>query len=152
MITADFGLEAFRSCTQKSDLCVPAVSKWSVGMHVHHCCLAMIGICDTLSASTPPPPRSRFSLLPALIFFSGRIPRGRGRSPDAVVPKQDVTQEELLALLDESERKLNDVRQLDAGTWFKHFRFGALDRDKTAKFMRIHNQHHLRIISDIMSA
>ena len=113
----------------------------------------MIGICQTLIASTPPPPpRSRFSLLPALIFLTGRIPRGRGRSPDTVVPKPDITPAELLALLDESEGKLNDVRQLDAGTWFKHFAFGVLDRNKTAKFMRIHNQHHLRIISDIMSA
>ncbi len=152
MKTADFGLEAFRNCTRKADLCVPAVSKWSVGMHVHHCCLAMIGVCEILSTSTPPPPHSRFSLISALVFSSGRIPRGRGRSPDTVVPKQDVTPAELLALLEESERQLNDVRQLDAGTWFKHFKFGVLDRDKTAKFIRIHNRHHLRIISDIMAA
>ncbi len=153
MKTADFGLEAFRSCTRKADLCVPAVSKWSVGMHVHHCCLAMIGVCESLTTSTPPPPpRAPFSLISAFIFLSGRIPRGRGRSPDVVVPKQDVTQAELFALLEESERKLNGVGQLDAGTWFNHFKFGVLDRDKTAKFMRIHNQHHLRIISDIIAA
>ena len=152
MKTIHFGLEAFRNSVPKADLCVPAVSKWSVGMHVHHCCRAMIGVCQILSASTPPPPRSRFSLISAFIFLSGRIPRGRGRSPDTVVPNQDITQAELLALLEESERRLNDVRQLHAGTWFKHFKFGVLDRDKTAKFIRIHNQHHLRIISDIMAA
>ena len=152
MKTVDFRLEAFRNCIPKADLCVPAVSKWSVGMHVHHCCLAMIGICQALSASPPPPPRSRFSLIPALVFLSGRIPRGRGRSPDVVVPTQDVSPAELLALLEESERKLNDVQQLDAGTWFKHFVFGVLDRDKTIRFIRIHNGHHLRIISDIMAA
>ncbi len=152
MKTVDFGLEAFRICTRQADLCVPAVSKWSVGMHVHHCCLAMIGVCLAISASTPPPPPGRFSLISALIFLTGRIPRGRGRSPDAVVPKQDVTPAELLTLLDEAERRLNDVSQLDAGTWFKHFAFGVLDRDKTAKFIRIHNRHHLRIISDIMAA
>ncbi len=152
MTTVDFGIEAFRNCIPKADLCVPAVSKWSVGMHVHHCCLGMIGICQTLIASTPPPPRSRFSLIRALIFLSGRIPRGRGRSPDAAVPKQDISPAELLALLEETERKLNDVRQLDAGTWYKHFAFGVFDRDKTIKFIRIHNRHHLRIISDIMAA
>ena len=152
MKTVDFGLQAFRNCIPKADLCVPAVSKWSVGKHVHHCCLAMIGICQTLSTSTPPPPRSRFSLIPALIFLSGRIPRGRGRSPDVVVPKHDVSPAELLELLEESEHKLNDVPQLDAGTWFKHFVFGVLDRDKAIKFIMIHNRHHLRIISDIMAA
>ena len=148
----DFGLDAFRNCIPQRELCVPAVSKWSVGMHVHHCCLAMIGICQTLSASSPPPPRSRFSLIPALIFLSGRIPRGRGRSPDAVAPKRDISLEELLAVLDEAGRKLNDARQLDAGTWFKHFAFGVFDRDKTIKFIGIHNRHHLRIIADIVAA
>ena len=91
-------------------------------------------------------------MISALIFLTGRSPRGRGRSLDAVVPKQDVTPAELLTLLDEAERRLNDVSQLDAGTWFKHFAFGVLDRDKTIKVIRIHNRHHLRIISDIVAA
>ncbi len=69
-----------------------------------------------------------------------------------MVPKQDISPAELVALLEECERKLSDIRQLDAGTWFKHFAFGVLDRDKTIKFIRIHNRHHLRIISDIMAA
>jgi hypothetical protein len=69
-----------------------------------------------------------------------------------VVPKQDASPAELLALLEEAARKLNDVRQLDAGAWFKHFAFGVLDRDKAIKFILIHNRHHLRIISDIMAA
>ena len=69
-----------------------------------------------------------------------------------MAPKRDISLEELLAVLDEAGRKLNDARQLDAGTWFKHFAFGVFDRDKTIKFIRIHNRHHLRIISDIMAA
>ncbi len=152
MKSVDFGLEEFRTCIPKADVCVPAVSKWSVGMHVHHCCLGMIRICQTLIDSIPPPPPSRFSLIRELIFLSGRIPRGRGRAPAAAVPKQDISPAELLALLEETERKLNDVRQLDAGAWYTHFVFGVFDRDNTIKFIRIHNRHHLRIISDIIAA
>ena len=102
-----------------------------IGMHVHHCCLAMIEICQSLIASTPPPPRSRFSLVTALVFSSGRIPRGRGRAPDVVLPRQDVLPAELGTLLDQSERILTEVHDLDAKTWFRHFAFGVLDRDKT---------------------
>ena len=152
-MTGDYGLEDLRTSVASAALCVPAVSEWSTGMHVHHCCLAMIGICQSLIASTPPPPpRSGFSLRTSLIFLSGRIPRGRGRAPDVVVPRQDVSPAELWTLLDQSERILAEVNHLDPKTWFRHVAFGVLDRDKTLRFIRIHNRHHLRIISDIVAA
>ncbi len=112
----------------------------------------MVKICQSLIASTPPPPRSRFSFLTALVFSSGRIPRGRGRSPDVVLPRHDISSGELRTLLDESERILTEVHDLDRKTWFRHFAFGVLDRDKTLRFIHIHNRHHLRIISDIVAA
>ncbi len=151
-MSGDYGLEDLRTSVASAALRAPAVSEWSIGMHVHHCCLAMIGICQSLIASTPPTPRSRFSLVTALVFSSGRIPRGRGRSPDVVLPRQDVSPEELWTLLDQSERMMTGLRDLDPKAWFKHFAFGVLDRDKTLRFISIHNRHHLRIISDIRAA
>jgi hypothetical protein len=152
MSRAGFGLRELRAAVADADLCVPAVSKWSVGMHVHHCCLGMIGILESLAGSTPPPPRSRFSLAATFVFLTGRIPRGRGEAPDSVVPDQDVSHDTLMELLDKSERMLAATSELDPGTWFKHFAFGVLDRDKAVKLIGIHNNHHLRIMSDIVSA
>jgi hypothetical protein len=129
---------------------VPAVSKWSVGMHVHHCCLAMIRMCQALEASTPPIPPSKSSMRAKAIFFIGRIPRGRGKSPEAALPT-DISAEELESLLDRAERMVLEAQDLDPKCWFKHFAFGVLDRDKTLRFIRIHNRHHLRIIRDITS-
>ena len=88
----------------------------------------------------------------ALVFSSGRIPRGRGRSPDEVLPRQDVSAAELGTLLDQSERILTEVHDLDPKAWFRHFVFGVLDRDKTVRLILIHNRHHSRIISDILKA
>ena len=150
-MSSDYGLEDLRTSATNAVLRDPAVSEWSIGMHVHHCCLAMVRICQSLVVSTPPPPRSRFSFRTTLVFSSGRIPRGRGRSPDAVLPRQDISPAELLTLLDEAERILTEARDLDPKTWFRHFAFGVLDRNKTLRFIRIHNRHHLRIISDIVS-
>jgi len=121
-------------------------------MQIHHCCLAMIGICQSLVDSTPPPPSSSWSPITAIIFLSGRIPRGRGKSPDVALPKQDVTRDELLALLDRSEQGIEQAAQLEGKRWYKHFAFGILDRDKSLKLLRIHNRHHLRIIGDIVAA
>ncbi len=151
-MSGDYGLEDLRTSVASAALQAPAVSEWSIGMHVHHCCLAMVGFCQSLIASTPPIPRSRFSLVTAVVFSSGRIPRGRGRSPDAGLPRQDVSPAELWTLLDQSERILTEVHDLDPKTWCRHAVFGVLDRDKTLRFILIHNRHHLRIISDIVAA
>ena len=150
-MSGDYGLEDLRTSVANVALRAPAVSEWSIGMHVHHCCLAMIEICQSLIASSPPTPRSRFSLLRALVFLSGRFPRGRGRSPDVALPKQDVPPADLWTLLDQAERILTEVHDLDRKTWFRHPVFGVLDRNKTLRFILIHNRHHLRIISDIVS-
>ena len=151
-MNGDCGLEDLRSSVASAALRASAVSEWSIGMHVHHCCLVMTAVCQSLIASTPPPPRSRFSLVTALVFSSGRIPRGRGRSPDEVLPRQDVSSVELGTLLDQSERILTEVHDLDPKAWFRHFVFGVLDRDKTVRLILIHNRHHSRIISDILKA
>jgi hypothetical protein len=84
--------------------------------------------------------------------MSGRIPRGRGKAPDVALPKQDVTKDELLSLLDRSEQGIMQAAQLESKRWFKHFAFGILDRDKSLRLLRIHNRHHLRIIADIVAA
>ena len=146
------GLEELRAVVADAGLRARTVSGWSVGMHIHHCGLAMIGMSRALIASEPPPPPSRFSLITTLVFLTGRIPRGRGKAPDAALPQENVPQEKLVALLDESERACAAAEESDRATWFKHFAFGILDRDKTLRLIAIHNRHHLRIISDIRTA
>jgi hypothetical protein len=149
MISLEQGIQDLRRAVPDAARRAAPVSAWSVGMHVHHCCLAMTAIGRALIASTPPPPPSRASLLARVIFATGRIPRGRGRAPEAVVPEQDAPPPTLAALLDESERVLAEAGSVDPAAWFKHFVFGPLDRDKTIRFIRMHNHHHLRIIADI---
>ena len=145
-------LSALREAASRAEVTAPDVSGWSVGMHVQHCCLTMIGVCRLLVDSEPPPPARRFSLLTILVFLAGRIPRGRAQAPEQVVPSAGVSAGELAALLDESERLIESARASRADCWFQHFRFGTLNRDQTLKFIGIHNGHHSRIISDILAA
>jgi hypothetical protein len=112
----------------------------------------MIGVCGLLIDSESPPPDSGFSMLTTLIFLSGRIPRGRAQAPEQVVPRPGISVDELLALLDESQQLLESACAARADAWFRHFRFGILNRDQTLKFIGIHNGHHTRIISDILAA
>ena len=152
MGSSDVGLADLRSVVPEAPVVVPTVSKWSVGMHVQHVCLAMIGVCQSLIASVPPPPPSGFSLVTSAIFLTGRIPRGRGKSPDQALPSEGVSRQELDSLLTEAERRIEEARQVSADHWFRHFAFGVLDRDRTLKFIGMHNRHHLRIVHDILRA
>ena len=148
----DIGLGRLRGAVMDAGTCVPSVSKWSIGMHVHHCCLVIVGISRSLAASKPPPPRVRRSLLASFLLRIGRIPRGRAKTAEAALPRGDVSPPELLELLEKSEQLLAEVDRLGPQCWFKHFAFGVLDRDEAVHFIRMHNRHHLRIISDILAA
>lgn len=145
-------IAALSRAAARCDAQNPDVSKWTVGMHIQHCCLAMTGVCEALLASEPPPPRTRKSVMTEAIFLVGRIPRGRGQSPDQVLPEPGVSRESLNAMLDASAEGLRAVSATDPQKWFRHFAFGAMDRDRTLKFIRIHNRHHLRIIGDILKS
>ena len=120
MSLKDAGLEELRVALEHAESRAVGVSQWTVGMHVHHCCLGMIGISKALIASTPPPPPSRFSMAASFVLLTGRIPRGRGRAAEAVTPRPGTSSEEILPLLDQSERMLASAAELDSRHWFKH--------------------------------
>lgn len=150
--TTDNGLERLRAFASEASLLAPDVSRWSVGMHVHHCALGMIGICRALLESSPPPPKSGFSAPRAFVFATGRIPRGRGKAPESALPDPDIGAADLRALLDQSEEMAARVAEAEPDQWWNHFAFGVMDRDQTLRFMGIHNGHHVRIIEDIRAA
>ena len=147
----DTGMAALRRAAAKAAVRAPGVSAWSAGMHIHHCCLSTIEVCRALRASQPPAPARDFSPARELVLFFGRIPRGRATAPDRVTPQPDIGVEELLPLLDESDRQLELARQLPPDAWFRHFAFGTMKRDRTLRFLRIHNRHHARIVEDIVA-
>ena len=146
------GTAALRDAAASAATRAPGVSAWSVGMHVHHCCLSTIAVCRSLCASRPPVPARKFSPVRELIFLTGRIPRGRGTSPDGVLPRDDMPATELLLVLDEADRQRELARQAPSDAWFEHFAFGPMNRDRTLKFLEIHDAHHARIVADILAA
>lgn len=146
-----YALPALRAAAEQPRRTALAVSAWSVGMHVHHCCLAMIGICNALRDSTPPPPVTLGDLARRPLLWIGRIPRGRAQAPARVRPQRGISAAELADVLTRAETMLAEAPRLDPGTWFRHFAFGVLSRDRALRFIGIHNRHHLRIIADIQA-
>jgi len=143
-------LDSFREAVKHAEVAAPAVSSWSVGEHIHHCCLSMIGISKSLRKSTPPAPRAKPTVARSAVLYFGFIPRGRAQSPSFIVPKPSTPQEELRAMLDQSAELLLMAHSLDRSTWFTHPLMGPMQRDQALKFVLVHNRHHLKIVADIL--
>ena len=127
------------------------ISKWSVGMQIEHCLLGTRGICSALANSKPYTGKIKKGFLRRIIFLTGIIPRGRGKAPDAALPNEESIESGLRDLLAEARLSTQKVAETDCACWWEHFRFGVMKRDEALKFVSIHNKHHLKIISDILS-
>jgi len=127
------------------------VSKWTVGMQIEHCLLGTNGICRTLVNSKPQCGKIKKGFLRRFIFLTGTIPRGRGKAPAAAMPDAQTTESGLHELLAEASLAAQKAADSDCDCWWEHFAFGAMKRDEALRFVEIHNKHHLKIISDILS-
>lgn len=127
-----------------------STSRWSVGMHIHHCCLAARAICAALEQSNDPPPRSVRTLLAIFVLWRGRLPKGRARAPEFTLPRS-LTEDELRALIAATESDLVRAAKRPKNSWFAHPVLGPLTRDRALRFVQIHNQHHGRIVRAILA-
>ena len=127
------------------------VSEWSVGMQIEHCLLGTTGICNALVNSKPYTGKIKKRFWRRIIFITGIIPRGRGKSPDAAMPNEQTTESGLCELLAEANLSAQKAAASDCDCCWEHFAFGVMKRDDALKFVEIHNKHHLKIISDILS-
>jgi hypothetical protein len=120
-------------------------------MQIEHTLLATIGILQAVVGSQPCTEKVKKSFLRRLIFLTGIIPRGRGKSPEAAVPKEQATESELRDLLVKTNEAVQKATESHTDCWWDHFAFGVLKKDDALRFVRIHNNHHLKIISDILT-
>ncbi len=127
------------------------ISKWTVGMQIEHCLLGTRRICSGVAISKPYPGKIKKGLVRRIIFLTGTIPRGRGKAPDASIPNEATTESDLRELLREANRSVQKAAESDDDCWWEHFMFGVFKRDEALQFVKIHNKHHLKIISDILS-
>lgn len=127
-----------------------AISQSSVGWQIEHTLLTINGILNTVAASDPKQYKYSFKPIKLLVFTTKKIPRGRAKSPDVVVPKDTITKDSLQAHLDKTYAHLNNISKLSNDQYFGHPIFGHLKLKDTLVFLEIHTRHHLQIIEDII--
>lgn len=126
------------------------VSSSHVGWHIEHALLTINKIIADCKKSNPKDYKWRFKLPRILVFTWNKIPRGRAKSPQVVIPKEyDInTLKEHVQL---TKMNLQDLPNISSDQYFNHPFFGDLKKAQTIQFLKIHTNHHLEIITDIIT-
>jgi hypothetical protein len=128
------------------------ISKVNVGWHIEHSLLVIDGILKALQKSNPNNFKAKFSFLRSVVLLLKKIPRGKGQSPEVVVPKGAITLESLQQHILTTKANFASNSSLANNHYFTHPIFGDLNVKKTYRFLEIHTNHHLKIINDILTS
>jgi DinB superfamily len=128
------------------------VSRWSPAEHVDHLLRVTISILDRLPSTEAVP--GGISVLGRAILMLQWIPRGRGRAPERLAGKRTSPAQLARAL----EKVTAALAAVDPATIdgarirnVPHPRFGSLTPAEALRFVSVHNEHHLKIVRDILS-
>ena len=135
---------AFRDILNKE------VSKVSVAWHLDHTLLTINKIYDSLSVSNTANYKPKFNFGQLMMFSFNKIPRGRAQSPDVVSPPEIIVTDSIYLHLEEAKKNLKLLNSLPENANFTHPFIGQLNRKQTKRFLKIHTNHHLKIINDIL--
>lgn len=128
-----------------------SVSAVNVGWHIEHSLLVVIKMASALISSDPAQYKWKFNLARAIVFAIKKFPRGKGKAPDAVNPKQ-MEKPDFEALFSKARQKIEELKNADPNSFYEHGVFGVLNKKNTFTMLDIHTSHHVRIIKDIISA
>lgn len=146
----DTHLDEIEAKIKDRDILNDSVSKVSVAWHLDHSLKVINRIYESLEASDPSQFESSFNFSRVLSLTFNYIPRGRAKSPKAVLPPENITVEALYKQLDEARSKMDKALDLPKESHFKHPVFGTISRGNALRFIEVHTQHHLKIMRDIL--
>ena len=126
-----------------------AVSNSTIGWQIDHSLLVINNVIERLKASNPNDYKWKFNRIRLYIQITNTIPRGRVKVPQSVKPIDVANLEELKAKLEVAKKNILVMESLPAKSYFTHPFFGDLKLKTAIWFLRLHTNHHLKIIEDI---
>lgn len=126
------------------------ISKSTVGWQIEHSLMTIIKITNALSKSNPSDFKWSFKLPRYIVFTLNKIPRGKAKAPEVVVPIGQFTQESLSSQIKNARNSIQIIKSLANDKFFHHPFFGDLKLKQAIKMLEIHTNHHLEIIRDIV--
>ncbi len=127
-----------------------SISQSPVGWHIQHTLLTIKKIIAALQSSNPENYRWKFNLTRNFVFTFNKIPRGKGKAPKSVIPKEPYTAAGLIKEMHVLKSEINVLATLNPRHYFDHPYFGSLNLKAACKFLEIHTKHHIAIINEIL--
>lgn len=130
----------------------PQLSSVNVAWHIEHTLIATIIITEQLVRSDPANYKCHFNKNRLLVLGMCKIPRGKGKAPKSVVPKENSSLARIEKHMEIAKEKINATDGLNPRSFIDHPYLGLLNYKSSIRFMCIHAKHHLDIVDDILKA
>jgi hypothetical protein len=125
------------------------VSSSTIGWQIEHSLLVISSVIDGVTKSDPSKYKWSFRPIKYLIFWRGKIPRGKSKAPKFVIP-DTFTAESLQLHIDRCYAKITELDSLSEGHYFSHPYFGDTKKKDVIPFLIMHTEHHAKIIREIL--
>ena len=129
-----------------------SVSNVTVGWQIEHSLKTIYQIALVVKNSNPQEYQRKFNKSKLFISILGFIPRGKAKAPKVVLPDENISEESLLLSLQKVKLALQEWDSFDKNAYFPHPFFGNLNKKSTIWFLKLHTNHHLKIVNDICKA
>ena len=143
-------MQEFSRLSPRAEYRNEEVSGWSVGQQIEHVLIAMSGMALALRKERLSKTRKVDNQLKIDVLNSGSFPRGVIQAPEISLPRVFVNHDDLKRLLLKTSNRISGLLDLSKRSTIDHPILGEMSRDETIRFMVIHNDHHLKIIADIL--
>jgi len=130
----------------------PIVSSSTVGWQIEHSLKTIYQIALAVKNSNPQEYKWKFNKSKLFISIIGFIPRGKAKAPKVVLPDENISEESLMLSLQKVKTALQEWDSFDKNAYFPHPFFGNLNKKSTMWFLKLHTNHHLKIVNDICKA
>ncbi len=127
----------------------PSVSSSTVGWQIEHSLKTIFQVLQVVKASNPEDYQRKFNKNKLFISVLGFFPRGKAKAPKVVLPEGNITEESLKNSIEKVKTALQNWESLDKNAHFPHPFFGKLNKKSTKWFLKLHTNHHLKIVNDI---
>lgn len=127
------------------------VSQSTIGWQLDHSLLVFNGVIAQMKSSNPDNYKWQFKWIRFYIQITNKIPRGKVRAPKTVNPLEVASIEDLKTKLEQARKGITELQTLHKNSYFTHPFFGDLNLKTTIWFLKLHTNHHLKIVNDIIN-
>lgn len=139
----------FESLIAKKDVFNPDVSKSGVYWHIDHSLRVIVGVSMNIQRSKEEQYKWSFKPSRTAALLLGYFPRGKVKAPARVTTQEEITVEGIQKLLKAAKVHLKAFNGLLPHQYFEHPLFGHLKKSTAKRFLRVHTNHHIKIMRDI---